>query len=127
MPATHRKGAQVTNELAKLIAEVKESTGDSYADIADRADMPRSTVHKLATTNLATLPKLDTLERLARGLNVSVEVVTRAAQAATGYSVYEETTPDAKTQILISNISKLDPDQRAAVSALVQRLLRTTT
>jgi transcriptional regulator with XRE-family HTH domain len=117
----------VTNELARLIAEVKETTGRSYGDIADRGGMPRSTVHKLATAVLTGMPKLDTLTRLALGLDVPVEVVTRAAQASTGYHVYEENTPDASTQLLISNLTKLDPDQRAAVAALVQRLLRTTT
>lgn len=119
--------AAVTNELAKLIADVKDATGSSYADIADRAGMPRSTVHKLATTVLVGLPKTETLSRLARGLNVPVEVVTRAAQASTGYHVYVETTPDTETQILIANISKLDEDQRAAVALLVSRLLHTTT
>lgn len=116
----------MTNELAKLIEDVKRSTGDSYAEIADRAGMPRSTVHKLAKTDLVGLPKQDTLARLARGLKVPVEVVTRAAQASTGYHVYEAVTPDATTELLISNISRLDEDQRAAVAALVQRLLRTT-
>lgn len=117
----------MTNELARLIAEVKETTGRSYGDIAERGRMPRSTVHKLATAELTTMPKLETLNRLAQGLDVPVGVVTRAAQAASGYSVYEAETPDATTELLISNISQLDPDQRAAVAALVQRLLRTTT
>lgn len=115
------------NHLARLIADVKESTGASYSDIADRAGMPRSTVHKLATTDLVGLPKTETLTRLARGLNVPIEVVTRAAQASTGYHVYEETLPgDTTTQVLIANISRLDDDQRAAVALLVQRLLHTT-
>jgi len=116
----------VGNELARLISTVRETTGESYAVIADRAGMPRSTVHKLATTELTGLPKAETLEKLARGLRVAVELVTRAAQASTGYNVYAETTPDAETDLLISNVSRLDPDQRAAVAALVQRLLRTT-
>lgn len=113
--------------LARLIAEVRESSGDSYADIADRGGMPRSTVHKLATAELTGLPKRETLERLARGLNVPVEIVTQAAHTSTGYHVYAEATPDATTQVLIANISRLDPDQRAAVAALVQRLIQTTT
>jgi hypothetical protein len=87
--------------------------------------MPRSTVHKLATKPITALPKRETLEKLAVGLRLPVDVVIRAAQEAAGYHLYEETLPDADTVILISNIEQLTPEQRATVGSLVSHMLKT--
>ena len=112
------------NALARLIEAARRASGESYAEIARRGQMPASTVHKLATTDLHTPPKKETLESLAKGLDLPVKVVTRAATEAAGYYVYEDTLPDSETQVLIANIEQLTPEQRASVTALVGHMLK---
>lgn len=110
--------------LARLIADRRAATGDSYTDIAQRGGMPRSTVHKLATAELSSAPRPDTIEKLAKGLELPVDLVTRAAQESAGYKVYQERLVDTDAQVLIANIGALTPEQRASVMALVNHWLK---
>lgn len=111
------------NALARLIAERRRATGETYEEIGGRADMPKATVYKLATKPLVDMPKAETLAKLARGLALPLDVVTRAAQQATGYHVYTETLPDTDTQVLIAHFDALTPEQRRNVLALVTSML----
>lgn len=114
------------NALARLVKSRVDGTVENYSTIAVRGNMPRSTVHKLATGPITALPKRETLEKLAIGLGLPASVVIRAAQEAAGYFLYDEELPDGETTILINSISQLTPDQRASVSSLVDHLLRTS-
>ncbi|MFC4089370.1 helix-turn-helix domain-containing protein [Micromonospora sp. GCM10011541] len=114
------------HELAQLIERRRQTAKESYGDIAERGGehLSKSYVHKLATTEQPAMPKPEQVEALAAALEVPEKVVLRAAQQAAGYHTYEETTPDTGTEILIANVERLSPEQRASVAALVEHLLR---
>lgn len=58
-------------KLAAYVSRVRAEKGLSLHDVRRRGDIPTSTVHKIERPRTATLPKYDTLMRLARGLGVS--------------------------------------------------------
>lgn len=113
-----------TNALRHLIETRRAEKRLSYGDIARAGGLPKSTVHKLATTVRWTkAPHPETLDRLALGLGVSASVVRRAAAEASGLTAVhtvEET--DEGLRVLIGSIEELTPDQRAQVAALVDAM-----
>ncbi|MFE2063677.1 MULTISPECIES: transcriptional regulator [unclassified Streptomyces] len=122
----------MANALQQLIREHLDRKGWSYGDVARRGSVPRSTVHHLATTErLVRMPQTTTLEGLAKGLELPLEAVRRAAAEACGIHVYD-TSPDAEPDgaaadpevaLLIASVQKLSSDDRRHVAALVESLL----
>lgn len=111
------------NALTRLIAERREALRLSYGDIALAGGLPKSTVHKLATTaKWSNTPHAETLDRLARGLQLPPAVVRRAAAEATGLTAVVEDDPEAS--ILIGSIAELTADQRMQVRALIDAMQR---
>ncbi|MER7836086.1 helix-turn-helix transcriptional regulator [Streptomyces sp. NPDC096040] len=124
----------MANALQQLIREHLDRKGWSYGDVARRGGIPRSTVHHLATTErVVRMPQSTTLEGLAKGLELPLERVRRAAAEACGIHVYD-TSPDAdaganggaadpEVALLIASVQKLSADDRRHVTALVESLL----
>ena len=119
------------NPLQRLILQRLQEQGWSYGEVARRGGLPRSTVYTLASTrNLARPPRPATLDALAKGLDVPVSAVRRAAAAATGLHYYDEVpsgrehTADPERELLIASIDELSPDDRRHVAALVESLRR---
>ncbi|MFD8721542.1 transcriptional regulator [Streptomyces sp. NPDC059629] len=122
----------MANALQQLIREHLDRKGWSYGDVARRGSVPRSTVHHLATTErLVRMPQTTTLEGLAKGLELPLEAVRRAAAEACGIHVYD-TSPgaepdgaaaDPEVALLIASVQKLSSDDRRHVAALVESLL----
>ncbi|MBF9071623.1 helix-turn-helix transcriptional regulator [Streptacidiphilus sp. NEAU-YB345] len=97
--------------------------GWSYGDVARRGAIPRSTVHHLATADrLVRMPQPNTLEGLARGLELPLDTVRRAAAEACGIHVYEAA-PDPEVDVLIASVQQLSAQDRRHVAALVESLL----
>ncbi|GAB1688761.1 helix-turn-helix domain-containing protein [Krasilnikovia sp. M28-CT-15] len=112
------------NPLQQLIRDRMAERGWSYADVARRGGIPRSTVHHLATAdNLRRPPHRATLEGLAEGLTVPVGVVRAAAASAAGLAAWQESTPDPELKLLVAALTRLDATDRRHVLALVQSLL----
>jgi transcriptional regulator with XRE-family HTH domain len=114
------------NPLQQLISERRRERGWSFADVASRGGMSRSTVYYLATTSpLQRSPSAATLEKLARGLDLPLAIVRRAAAEAVGLHVYveEERSHDPGLEVLIASVQQLGPEQRQHVAALVRSLL----
>lgn len=112
------------NALARLIRTRRDETGWSYGDIARRGGLPKSTVHKLATTAEWSAPPLTaTLDRLATGLSVPSSVVREAAAEAAGLTHVEVNETDAGTRIIIGSLGDLTSEQRRQVVALIQAML----
>lgn len=112
-----------SNALQELVRERLERQGWSYGDVARRGGIPRSTVHHLATTDrLVRMPQPATLEGLARGLELPLDAVRRAAAAACGIHVYEAA-PDPEVDVLIASLQQLSAQDRRHVAALVESLL----
>lgn len=113
----------MTNALMRLIAERRAEQRLSYGEIAVAGGLPKSTVHKLATTEKWTnAPQSETLDRLARGLGLPPSVVRRAAAEAVGLTAVVE--DDPATSILIGSIAELTAEQRMQVSALIDAMTR---
>ncbi|MDI9889138.1 helix-turn-helix transcriptional regulator, partial [Streptomyces sp. HNM0645] len=122
---------RVANALQELVKIRLEQQGWSYGEVARRGGIPRSTVHHLATTERVTrMPQQATLEGLARGLELPLDSVRRAAAEACGIHLYFEETPgtpaDPEVATLIASVQQLSPADRRHVTALVESLLRNT-
>ena len=112
-----------SNALQELVRERLERQGWSYGDVARRGGIPRSTVHHLATVErLVRMPQPATLEGLARGLELPLDNVRRAAAESCGIHVYESA-PDPDTGALIASLQQLSAQDRRHVAALVESLL----
>lgn len=113
------------NALQELIKARMAQRGLSYADIARKGGLPRSTVHDLATNDRSghRPPHPRTLERLATGLDLPLEDVRVAAAQAAGLSVWREPADDPEIDVLVAALTRLDPAQRRHVAALVRSLL----
>jgi transcriptional regulator with XRE-family HTH domain len=112
-----------------MIKRRLEQRGWSYGDVARRGGIPRSTVHHLATTaRAAAMPQQATLEGLARGLDLPLDTLRRAAAEACGIHLYHQGPTDTATEpevdMLIASVAQLSPADRRHVAALVESLLR---
>lgn len=108
--------------LQRLIIDRMRERAWSYGAVARRAGMPRSTVHHLASTSSpGRPPRPDTLEALARGLDLPITLVRHSAAQAAGLHV-DTVTVDPDTAVLIASIEELTPDDRRHVAALIESL-----
>ncbi|MER6068754.1 helix-turn-helix domain-containing protein [Streptomyces sp. NPDC001852] len=125
----------MANALQQLIRERLDRKGWSYGDVARRGGVPRSTVHHLATTDrVVRMPQSTTLEGLAKGLELPLDTVRRAAAEACGIHVYgtpadqdadgtAARTTDPEVDLLIASVQQLSAEDRRHVAALVESLL----
>lgn len=96
----------------------------SYGDVARRGELPRSTVHHLATNGtLSRPPHPATLEKLARGLDLPLELVRAAAATTAGFTTWTETVADPEIEVLAAALHRLSPDDLRHVRALVESML----
>ena len=115
-------GSAEQTALQRLILDRMAERSWSYGTVARRGGMPRSTVHHLASTaSLVRPPRPDTLEALARGLDLPLAVVRNAAAEAAGLHV-GAVTVDSETAVLIASLEELSPDDRRHVAALIDSL-----
>ena len=117
------------NPLQRLIQQRLREQGWSYREVARRGGLPHSTIHTLAATrNLGRPPRPDTIDALAKGLDVPVSAVRAAAAESTGMHYYDETPAgnqgryDHERELLIASIDELTPEDRRHVAALVDSL-----
>jgi hypothetical protein len=112
------------NTLQQLIQARMADRRWSYGDVARRGGLPRSTVHHLATHDrLVRPPHPDTLAGLARGLDLPLETLRVAAATAAGLVVWPERVTDPEVDVLVASLTKLTPEDRRHVQALVDSLL----
>ncbi len=128
-PRTAAAPEQGINPLQQLIRQRLGEQGWSYGEVARRGGLPRSTVYTLATTrNLTRPPRPDTIDALARGLDVPVAAVRAAAAESTGLHYYDQGPAgpghpaDRERELLIASIDELTPEDRRHVAALVESL-----
>lgn len=95
------------NPLQLLISEHCANTGDTLADIAHRGGLARQTVSALAHRDgPRSMPRTTTLERLAAGMEVSVDVVRRVAQEA-AYGPSAQAPSDHRLFVLLDTAETL--------------------
>jgi transcriptional regulator with XRE-family HTH domain len=111
------------NPLQILIRTRMAEQRWTFADVARRGALPRSTVHHLATNEQPSRPPHpQTLARLAAGLDLPGERVRAAAAQATARTVL--TMPkDPEIEFLLSAVGRLSREDRRHVAALVRTML----
>lgn len=110
--------------LGQLIRDRLRERDWSYGTVARRGELARSTVSYLASAqHLSRPPRPDTLDRLARGLDLPISIVRAAAAEAAGLHYYGEVPGvDRETSYLIASIEELTPADRRHVLALIDSL-----
>lgn len=122
-PTGHEEEAG--NPLQRLIGNRLRERGWSYGIVARRGGLPRSTVYHLAVTpRLVRPPRPDTLEGLARGLELPIALVRSAAADAAGLHYYGGVPLDQETAVLVASLEELTPEDRRHVAALVESMRR---
>lgn len=112
------------NPLQELIRRRMAERAWTYADIARRGRLPRSTVHHLANNaHPSRPPHPHTLTRLADGLELPPELVRAAAAEAAGYEVPAAVAQDPELALLVADLGRLAPEQLRGVAAYVRALL----
>jgi hypothetical protein len=112
------------NALQELIQTRMTELRRSYGDIARRGGLPRSTVYHLASNHRPVrVPNPRTLERLAVGLEVPEHVVRAAAATAAGFVLDEQPADDPEIEVLVASLSKLSPEERKHIGALIRSML----
>lgn len=113
------------DSLAALLRDRVRTLGWSYAEAARRCGLPRSTVHHLATTErFRRMPQPQTLQALARGLDLPLDSVRQAAATSAGIEVHRAQAQDPDVAVLIASLGALSQQDRRHVMALVDSLSR---
>ena len=112
------------NALQQLIADHMERTGDTYADIAARANCPRQTVSAIMHKDaFVSVPQQRTLDRLAKGLQVSKATVRDAA--ARSISIGGGHTTGTELPVILGDlVAQLSDDQVAVLIAMTREMVR---
>jgi transcriptional regulator with XRE-family HTH domain len=111
------------NPLQVLIRSRMAEQHWTFADVARRGALPRSTVHHLATNEQPSRPPHpQTLTRLAAGLDLPAERVRAAAAQATAHTVLT-LTKDPEIEFLLSAVGRLSLEDRRHVAAMVHTML----
>lgn len=118
-PRDHMPTQLIT--LADLIRDHKDRTGESYNDIARRAELSKAKIGQVATTTLHHMPRWDTIERLAKGLSLPVRVVKQAALASAGITP-EEYNHEQRVDILASLLREFSQDDLETCAAVIHAI-----
>jgi len=111
------------NPLQALIRTRMAEQHWSFADIARRGALPRSTVHHLATNEQPSRPPHpQTLTRLAAGLDLPADRVRAAAAQATAHTVLTMT-KDPEIEFLVSAVVRLSREDRRYIAGMVRTML----
>jgi hypothetical protein len=106
--------------LPRLLEAYRERTGASYQDMATTTGLHRSVVHLLATQDPPHYTSPRALAALGR-LGIPQPILCAAAIVTAGYGTTE---PDlAALDPLVLQVSRLTPDQRHLVQAMLDVML----
>lgn len=107
--------------LARLIHNHQDRTGESYSMIAKRAGLSKAKIGQLANTEQTHMPRIDTLEKVAKGLQLPMRIVQQAALASAGIApdTYDN---EQRIDFLVSILRELSPEDLDTATTLVQAL-----
>lgn len=123
--ATTKRNAHempTTITLAELIRQHQDKTGDSYAVIARRAGLSKAKIGQLANVDQPHMPRIDTLEKIATGLQLPLRVVQQAAMATAGITPDDYDT-EQRIDLVVSQLRELNPEQLGMAVRLLQALI----
>lgn len=114
------------NPLQYLIALHLDVTGETLSDVAERGGLPRQTLSGLMHRDgPRSIPRRDTLERLAVGLQTDLDLVERAAAlAAASDGLGLGSDGDVRLTALISYARRLDDARLRALITTARALTK---
>jgi transcriptional regulator with XRE-family HTH domain len=107
--------------LAELIRSHQDSTAESYSVIAARAGLSKAKIGQLAIATQNSMPRAETLEKLAKGLRQPLRVIQQAAMASAGLTP-EGTGGQQRVDILAAALRELSTEDLETVSAVINSL-----
>lgn len=121
--------ASSKNALSVLIQRRKRELGLTWKELASKGGFSSHTIiYALATkTEHRSPPRLETLQRLARALEVPENVVRAAAYDAAGHTVQETKIPLSTVEdirVIAAGAADMSEHDRAIVRNLVESILR---
>lgn len=117
----------VPNALQKLIRERMAEMNWTYEDVEKRGGPSHSTLYSLVTRpEFRVAPRADTLKKLARGLDLPMDIVMAATGQASGYSLEAvPTTLDSAKglRMVAATFEKLDTPRQRTAERIMRALL----
>ncbi|GAA4702313.1 helix-turn-helix domain-containing protein [Streptomyces youssoufiensis] len=113
---------QTRDDLSRLVRDRRAALGISLAKVAEASDDPdlqASWVSRLEHGKVRDLPSRQRLEAVARGLQLPVRQVARAA-AAQFWGLDEERSADDSARAVIDHMETLSEGERAQLAAMVE-------
>lgn len=107
--------------LAELIRQHQEKTGESYSVIARRAGLSKAKIGQIATLEQPHMPRIDTIEKLATGLKLPLHVVQQAAMSSAGI-LPESYNVDQRIELITAELRELTEDQLDTAARLIKAL-----
>ena len=112
------------NPLARLILDRCATLNLSLSEASRRAGLSRNTVQAMVSRELRRPPAVESLQSLARVLEVPLQDLSDAAQRSTGYRVVDIDMDDPNIQLLVSTAQELDDEGREQLAEIATTLLR---
>lgn len=109
--------------LSDVLAQYREHTGDSYAQMSTRTGLTRGYFGYLVNAQPPFYVRPETLSRIANGLGIPRAVLFRAATESAGLSVDEPSAALDRVTLLTERLRSLDDSQLVAVESLVTALM----
>jgi transcriptional regulator with XRE-family HTH domain len=108
--------------LRDLVREHIDRTGDSYQTIAKKTGLSKPLIGILATSTAPRAYRAETVEKIATGLRLPLDLVTRAAAASAGMTIDEPDTPSGRedARVIAGLLDDLTDDELATLRAMVR-------
>ena len=115
------------NPLQRLIRERMNEMAWSFEDVAKRGGPSHSTLYSLlARPEFRVAPRNETMTKLARGLDLPLDVIRAAAGQSAGYELESvpTTLESAKgLRMVAATFEKLDPSRQRTAEKIMRALL----
>lgn len=111
-------------DLRALLREHIDRTGDSYSQIAAKTGLSKPLIGAVMTSTRPRSYRPDTIRRLADGLRLPVDVVTRAASVSAGMTVDEPTGAAERedARVIVELLDRLSDQDLTALRVMVTAL-----
>lgn len=120
----HRAPVAPTNPIAELVSDRMVDRGWSTYDVHRQGGPPARTVDHWSDRRVEwkTLPKAETVEKMARGLKLPLARVQQAVLEAVGYKISDTALP-ANVKLVTAAMTELSPARQKHVADMVLRMV----
>lgn len=105
--------------IAALIRREQDTSGASYMDIARATGLSKAKIGQMADPETRHQVRPETIEKLAKGLRLPVNVVRRAALVTAGITDPKESGKAGRVELLAYELGTLDERTLGIVEAMI--------